>query len=67
MGFLQVALVYKLDVKYLKSIFSGVSDPSAEKITLVTFIEKADLRIFDLKFLVFVSRSLYVSLKGVKD
>ena len=33
--FVQTALLYKLDVIYLKSIYNEVSVPSAEKITFV--------------------------------
>ena len=47
--FEQVALLYKLDVIYSKSIFNDVSVPSAEKITTCTWTctEKADLLSFN--------------------
>ena len=74
--FVQVALLYKLDVIYSKSISNDVSVPSAEKITLVDMYQESRFKDFlllveknssrmDVKFLVFLSRSLYVSLTGV--
>ena len=44
--FVQVALLYKLDVIYLKSISSDVSVASAEKITLVDMYQKSRYKDF---------------------
>ena len=44
--FAQVALLYKLDVMYLKSISNDVSVPSAEKITLVDRYRKSRYKDF---------------------
>ena len=77
--FVQIALLYKLDVIYLKSISNEVSVPSSEKITLVDMYQKSRYRIFynwlgklssafkpyGCKVLVFLSRSLHVSLTRV--
>ena len=38
---LQVALIYELDVKYLKSISNEESDPSTEKIKLEDIHQKS--------------------------
>ena len=72
-------VIYKLKV-YLKSISSEVSIPSAEKVTWVDMYRKGRYKYFfsigwenwaqhlsgmDVKFLVFLSRSLHVSLNRV--
>ena len=44
--FAQVALLYKLDIIYLKSISNDVSIPSAEKITLVDMYRKSRYKDF---------------------
>ena len=44
--FLQVALLYKLDIIYSKSISNDVSVPSAEKITLVGMYQKSRYKDF---------------------
>ena len=45
--FVQVVLLYKLDVTYLKYISYEVSVPSADKIMLVDMYQKGDIRLFD--------------------
>ena len=44
--FVQVALLYKLDVKCWKSKSSEVSDPSVEKIKLVDMLQKSRYKDF---------------------
>ena len=44
--FVQVALLYKLDVIYSKSISNDVSVPSAEKITLVDMYQESRYKDF---------------------
>ena len=44
--FVQTALLYKLDVIYLKSIYNEVSVPSDEKITLVYMYQKSSYKDF---------------------
>ena len=43
---MQIALLYKLDVIYLKSISNEVSVPSAEKIKLVDIYQKSRYKDF---------------------
>ena len=44
--FVQVALLYKLDAIYLKSIFNDVSVPSTEKIMFVDMYRKSRYKDF---------------------
>ena len=44
--FVQIALLYKLDVIYSKSISSDVSVPAAEKITLVDMYRESKYKDF---------------------
>ena len=44
--FTQIALLYKLDVKYLKSVSNEVSVPSTEKIALVYMYQKSRYKDF---------------------
>ena len=44
--FVQIALLYKLDITYLKCISNEVRVPSAEKITLVDMYQKSRYKDF---------------------
>ena len=44
--FVEVTLLYKLDFVYLKSMSNEVSDPPAEKITLVDMYKKSKYKDF---------------------